>query len=96
MRGFSGGSGGKDSKECACNPGDLGSDAGSGRSAGEGDGHLLQRSCLENSMDRGAWWVTILHEIQVRMKRSFGFIIILIKGTFHLFYRQYQYNQMIP
>ena len=51
MRGFSGGSGGKDSKECACNPGDLGSDAGSGRSAGEGDGHPLQHSCLENSVD---------------------------------------------
>ena len=27
----------------------------SGRSPGEGDGNLLQYSCLENSMDRGAW-----------------------------------------
>ena len=32
---------------------------GSGRSPGEGHGNLLQRSCLENSMDRGAWWATI-------------------------------------
>ena len=28
------------------------------RSPGEGNGNLLQYSCLENSMDRGAWWVT--------------------------------------
>jgi len=28
---------------------------GSGRSPGEGNGNLLQYSCLENSMDRGAW-----------------------------------------
>ena len=34
---------------------------GSGRSAGEGNGNLLQYSCLENSMDGGAWWVTV-HE----------------------------------
>ena len=32
---------------------------GSGRSPGEGNGNLLQYSCLENSMDRGAWWVTV-------------------------------------
>ena len=32
---------------------------GSGRSPGEGHGNLLQRSCLENPMDRGAWWATI-------------------------------------
>ena len=38
---------------------DLGSIPGSGRSAGVGNGTLLQYSCLENSMDRGAWWVTV-------------------------------------
>ena len=32
---------------------------GSGRSSGEGNGNPLQYSCLENSMDRGAWWATI-------------------------------------
>ena len=32
---------------------------GLGRSPGEGNGNLLQYSCLENSMDRGAWWATI-------------------------------------
>ena len=51
--------GGSDSKESACNTGNLGSIPGSGRSPGEGKGYPLQYSCLENSMDRGAWWVTV-------------------------------------
>ena len=45
--------------ESACNAGDLGSIPGSGRSPGEGNGNLLQYSCLENPMDRGAWWATV-------------------------------------
>ena len=39
--------------------GDLGLIPGSGRSPGEGNGNPLQYSCLENSMDRGAWWATV-------------------------------------
>ena len=39
----------------AYNAGDSGSIPGLGRSAGEGNGNPLQESCLENSMDRGAW-----------------------------------------
>ena len=35
---------------------DEGSMPGSGRSPGEGNGYPLQYSCLENPMDRGAWW----------------------------------------
>ena len=46
--------GGSDGKESACNARDLGSIPGSGRSPGGGNGNLLQYSCLENSMDRGA------------------------------------------
>ena len=42
-------------KESACNAGDLSSIPGSGRSPEEINGNLLQYSCLENSMDRGAW-----------------------------------------
>ena len=42
-----------------CNAGDLGSIAGLGRSPGEGNGNPLQYSCLENPMDRGAWWATV-------------------------------------
>ena len=50
--------GGSDSKESACNAGGLSSIPGSGRSPREGNGNPLQYSCLENSMDRGAWWAT--------------------------------------
>ena len=39
--------------------GDVGSIPGSGRSPGGGDGNPLQDSCLENPMDRGAWWATV-------------------------------------
>ena len=35
------------------------SNFGSGRSPGGGNGNPLQYSCLENSMDRGAWWATM-------------------------------------
>ena len=48
-----------DRKVSACNVGDLGLIPGSGRSPGEGNGNLLQYSCLENSMDGGAWWTTV-------------------------------------
>ena len=44
-----------DSKESACNAGDLGSIPGLGISPGEGNGNPLQFSCMDNSMDRGAW-----------------------------------------
>ena len=43
----------------SCNTGDVGSVPGSGRSPGEGSGNPLQYSCLENPMDRGAWWATV-------------------------------------
>ena len=39
--------------------GDAGSIPESGRSPGEGNGNPLQYSCLENPMDRGAWWATV-------------------------------------
>ena len=50
------------SKESVCNAGDagdLGSIPGSGRSPGGGHGNPLQYSCLENFMDRGAWWAMV-------------------------------------
>ena len=49
--GFPGGS--------AYNAGDRGSIPGLGRSPGEGNGHPLQYSCLENPMDRGTQWTTV-------------------------------------
>ena len=46
-------------KESACNAGDTGLIPGSGMSPGVGNGNLLQYSCLEKPMDRGAWWATV-------------------------------------
>ena len=46
-------------KEFACSAGDLGSIPGLGRSPGEGNGNPLQYPCLENLMDRGAWWAAV-------------------------------------
>jgi len=46
-------------KESACNAGDLGSILGSGRSPGEGNGNPLHYSCLENPIDREAWWAIV-------------------------------------
>ena len=51
--------GGIDSKESACNAGDLDSIPQSGRSPGRGNDNPLQYSCLENPMNRGAWWATV-------------------------------------
>ena len=45
-------------KNMPANAGDVGSISGSGRSPGEGNGNPVQYSCLENSMNRGAWWAT--------------------------------------
>ena len=51
--------GGSDGKASVYNAGDLGSIPGLGRSPGEGNGNPLQYYCLENPMDRGAWWATV-------------------------------------
>jgi len=51
--------GGSEGKASACNVRGLGLIPGSGRSPGEGNGNPLQYSCLENPMDRGAWWATV-------------------------------------
>ena len=57
--------GGSEGKESACSAVDQGSIPGSGRSPGEGNGNPLQYSCLENPMDRGAWWAMV-HGVTVR------------------------------
>ena len=46
-------------KESACQWRRYSSVPGWGRSPGEGNGNPLQHSCLENPMDRGAWWTTV-------------------------------------
>ena len=54
-------------KESACNVGDLGLIRGLGRSPGEGNGNPLQYYCLENPMDRGAWWAAIHGVAKIRI-----------------------------
>ena len=54
--GFSGGS---VVKNPLVNAGGMGLIPGWGRSPGEGNGHLLQYSCLGNPLDRGAWQATV-------------------------------------
>ena len=51
--------GSSDGKESAYNAGEPGSILGLERFPGEGNGNLLQCSCLENSMERGAWRATV-------------------------------------
>ena len=46
-------------KNLPANAGNEGSVPGSGRSPGERSGNALQYSCLENPMNRGAWWATV-------------------------------------
>ena len=47
------------SKESACNEGNTCSMPGSRKSNGGGNGNPMQYSCLENPLDRGAWWATV-------------------------------------
>ena len=51
--------GGSDDRESAYNAGHLGSIPGLGRSPREENDYPLQYSCLENSIDKGAWWATV-------------------------------------
>ena len=52
-------SGGTVVKNLPFNAGDAGSIPELGRSAGAGNGNPLQYSCLENPLDRGAWWASV-------------------------------------
>ena len=54
-------------KESDCNVGDLGLIRGLGRYPGEGNGNPLQYYCLENPMDRGAWWAAIHGVAKIRI-----------------------------
>ena len=59
-------------KRLAYNVEDLDSIPELGRSSGEGNGNPLQYSCLENPMDRGAWWATV-HGFTKRQTRLSDF-----------------------
>ena len=70
--------GGSDGKESACNAGDLGLIFGRERSLGEGNGYPLQYCCLENSMDRGAWWALVHGVSKSRTRLSDSLMIVLL------------------
>ncbi|CAI9173503.1 unnamed protein product [Rangifer tarandus platyrhynchus] len=59
LKPYTGFPGGSDGQESACKVGDLAYIAGSGRPPGGRHGNPLQYSCLENPMDRAAWWATV-------------------------------------
>ena len=70
--------------------GDADSRPGFGRSPGGGHGNSLECSCLENPMDRGAWWATVhgVTQSQTRLNRlSIAHDIAYIKYMFHIFYK---------
>ena len=62
--------GGSEVKASASSVGNPGSIPGLGRSPGEGNGNPLQYSCLENPMDREAWWATVHGVPKSRTRQS--------------------------
>ena len=64
---------------------------GSERSSGEGNGNSLQYSCLENSMDRGARWVTVngaaKRDVTKKLTHTMGLQLCGLKDTQHILIR---------
>ena len=71
--------GSSDSKESACNVGDLGLIPGLGRFPGDGNNYPLQYSGLENSMDRGNWQA-IIHGISKSQTQLSDFHFTSLNG----------------
>ena len=74
-----------DRKESTCNAGDPGSIPGSERFSGEGNGNPFQYSWLENSKDRGDWWVYSpwgCKELHMTERLTFSLFILLIEESF--------------
>ena len=69
-QGFPGGTVVKNPPTNAGHARDSGSIPGLGRSAGTGNGNPLPCSCLENQVDRGAWWATVHGVVKSRTRLS--------------------------
>ena len=67
---------------------DAGLISGSGRSPGVGNGNPLQDPCLENSMDRGAWWATVHGVTKSRIQLSTH---VLHNVIYHYNLKKYKY-----
>ena len=68
-------------KESACNAGDLGSIPGLGRSPGGGHDNPFHCFCLENLMDRGAWWATVHRVAKSRTQLSMHTYMMTCRGS---------------
>ena len=80
--GFPGGSDGKASARSVEGPGLI---PGSGRSPGEGNGNPLQYSCLENSMDGGAWWGTVHGVTSQRVGHDWATSLLISQALMKVF-----------
>ena len=70
---------------------DMGSTPGSERFPGEGNGNLLQYSCLENSMDIGDWWATVYGVSKSRTRLSdFTYLLMDEKQFLKNYYKKKQ------
>ena len=64
---------------------------------GEGNGHLFQYSCLENSLDRGPWWA-IVHEVSEsdKTEHTYAHTPLNISALFILFFSKFRSPLRIP
>ena len=75
---------------------DAGSNPGLGRSPGEGNGNSLQYSCLENSMDREAWWAIVHRVAKSQTQLKWLSMHNIIYFSFYLIYLQISAALTIP
>ena len=77
---------------------DLGSIPGWGRSPGEGHGNPLRYSCLENPMDRRAWWATVhggRKELDTTERLTLSLFIVLVSAIHCLIFPNNWYSNII-
>ena len=90
--------GGSDCKRSVCNVGNLGLIPQSGRSPGEGNGNPFQYSCLENSMDRGAWRATV-HGVTKKSDMTKGLTCLLFSFSciiYTTWYMPLSFKKQLP